>query len=76
VTWGETLCRHCGFGKTSHQGASLYCIDRDQHYAPLVTQSVTSVDPDSDNPKNVGSKPELDERGFFYSPEVYPEDGF
>ena len=41
-----------------------------------VTQSVTSVDPDSDDPKNVGTKPEWDTSEFFWSPEDRKKDGF
>ena len=41
-----------------------------------VTQSVTSVDPDSDDPKNVGTKPEVFTDGYFRLAEDPLKDGF
>ena len=41
-----------------------------------VTQSVTSVDPDSDDPKNVGTKPETKAKRSFKSPEEQEKNTF
>ena len=41
-----------------------------------VTQSVTSVDHDSDDPKNVGTKPEVFTDGYFRLAEDPLKDGF
>lgn len=27
------VCRHCGYGKSTHQGNGLHCIDRAERYA-------------------------------------------
>ena len=51
-------------------GATYYKISWDG------TQSVTSVDPDSDDPKNVGTKPETKAKRSFKSPEEQEKNTF